>query len=220
MTRKTALLIGATGLIGNELLKILLKNDAYQKITVIVRNPLGMTDPKLEEIVTDFDELDEALINFHVDDVFSCLGTTIKKAKSQEVMYKIDVTYPLKIAQLTRKVGARQFLFVSSPYANAKSRTFYTRIKGELEDEVMKIDFNSITIFRPSLLLGKRQEFRLGEHTAGVLFTALSFLFVGPLKKFSGIQGKTVAKAMDKAAQMNQEGVTIYELDQIEELGS
>ncbi|WP_100407509.1 oxidoreductase [Bacillus solitudinis] len=219
MTEKMALIVGATGLVGKELITILLNQKEYKKVTALVRKPLGFTHPKLEEKIIDFDQLDEFVIPFRVDDVFSCLGTTIKKAKSQETMYKIDVTYSLAIAKLTKKVGAKQFLFISSPYANSKSSVFYTRMKGKLEEEVRKIDFDSISIFRPSLLLGKRQEFRLGEKMAEGVFSALSFLFIGPVKKFKGIQGKTVANAMFKAAQMNQGGVTIYSSDQIEELG-
>ncbi|MDE5414783.1 oxidoreductase [Alkalihalobacterium chitinilyticum] len=220
MKKKTALIVGATGLIGSELLQILLNQSEYKKVIAIVRKPLGFNHSKLEEKVIDFDRLDESIINFEVDDVFSCLGTTIKKAKSQEVMRKVDVTYPLTIARLTKKMGAKQFLFVSSLSANAQASNFYLRIKGELEEEVSKIDFDSVTIFRPSLLMGKRDEFRLGERTAEVFYKALSVCFIGPLKKFKAIQGTTVANAMFKAAQLNHKGVTIYPSDEIQELGS
>lgn len=219
MKQKTALIVGATGLIGSELLQVLLKKSEYKKVIAIVRKPLGINHPKLEEKVIDFDQLDESVINFEVDDVFSCLGTTIRKAKSQEVMRKVDVTYPLTIARLTRKMGAKQFLFVSSLSANAQSSNFYLRIKGELEEEVSQIDFDSVTIFRPSLLMGKRQEFRVGEKTAEVFYTALSVFFIGPLKKFKAIQGTTVANAMFKAAQLGHKGVNIYPSDKIEALG-
>ncbi|GAE26765.1 oxidoreductase [Halalkalibacter wakoensis JCM 9140] len=220
MTTKTALIVGATGLVGRELLIILLQRSEYKKVITLVRKPQGIYHEKLVEKVIDFDQLDENMIDYQIDDVFSCLGTTIKKAKSQEVMRKIDVMYPLMIAKLTQNIGAKQFLFVSAPTANSSSRIFYSRIKGELEDEVKKLDFHSVSIFRPSLLLGKREEFRLGEKTAELLYSAFSFLFIGPLKRAKAIQGHTVANAMFKSAQLAHNGVSIYESDQIEQLGT
>ncbi|MFA9456315.1 oxidoreductase [Halalkalibacter sp. AB-rgal2] len=217
---KTALIVGATGLVGRELLKMLLKQGNYDKVVAIVRRPLKIADQKLTEIVTDFDKLDESVIDFHVDDVFSCLGTTIKKAQSKDVMYRIDVTYPLRVAKLSRKAGAKKLLFVSAMGANAKSSIFYTRIKGELEGEVQKLGYDSIAIFRPSLLLGERAEFRFGEKTAEVMFRALSFLFVGPLRKVKGIEAKTIALAMYDVAQAEEKGIAIYQNDEIEKIGS
>ncbi|MCK0472240.1 oxidoreductase [Halalkalibacter sp. APA_J-10(15)] len=217
---KTALIVGATGLVGRELLKMLLKKGNYDKVVAIVRRPLKIADQKLTEIVTDFDKLDESVIDFHVDDVFSCIGTTIKKAQSKDVMYRIDVTYPLRVAKLSRKAGAKKLLFVSAMGANAKSSIFYTRIKGELEGEVQKLGYDSIAIFRPSLLLGERAEFRFGEKTAEVMFRALSFLFVGPLRKVKGIEAKTIALAMYDVAQAEEKGIAIYQNDEIEKIGS
>lgn len=219
MTNKTALIIGATGLIGNSLLHILLDRNEYSKVIALVRKPLEIKSSKLEALITDFSNLEELVFDSHVDDVFSCIGTTIKKAQSKEEMRKVDVIYPLSVAKLTKKLGAKQFLFVSSLQANAKSPIFYSRIKGELEDEIQDIGFHSVSIFRPSLLLGDRQEFRLGEKSAERFFSIFPFIFKGPLKKYKAIHSKTVATAMFKVAQKDLTGVMIYPNEQIEEIG-
>lgn len=220
MNKKTALILGATGLIGNELLTILLEKPEYNKVVALVRKPLGMTHSKLEEKVINFDHLNEDIFDRHIDDVYSCLGTTIKKAQSKEQMRTVDVLYPLTIAQLTKKIGAKQFLLVSSLNANAHSRIFYSKIKGELEEEIQKIGFESVSFFRPSLLLGKRKEFRLGEKSAEFLYSMLPFIFSGPLRPYKAIHSKTVAQAMFKVAQLKVDGVTIYPSNKIEELGA
>ncbi len=143
-----------------------------------------------------------------------------KKTQSKKAMRKVDVIYPLTIAKLTKKMGAKQFLFVSSLNANAQSPIFYSRIKGELENDVRKICFDSVSIFRPSLLLGNREEFRLGEKSAEVLFSVFPFIFVGPLKKYKAIQSITVAHAMFKVAQLNVKRVMLYPSEKIEEIGN
>ena len=216
---KTALIAGSTGLIGNELLRFLLNAKEYDQVTAIVRRPLEVKDYKLIERVVDFDRLDEYIDLFAVDDVFCCLGTTIKKAKTKEAMWKIDVDYPVKIARLSSLQGARQFLLVSSMNADPGSPIFYPKMKGKLEEEIKQIPFETTAIFRPSLLLGERAEFRLGERAAAAFFTKVPFLFAGPFKKYKAIEGRTVASAMYQVAQMDMPGLTVYRSEKIEEIG-
>lgn len=219
MAGKTALIAGSTGLIGNELLQFLLNAKEYDKVTAIVRRPLEIKHPKLDEKIVDFDHLEEYKESFAVDDVFCCLGTTIKKVKTKEAMWKIDVDYPVAIAKLASSQGAKKFLLVSSMNADPNSPIFYSKMKGKLEEAIIQIPYESTSIFRPSLLLGNRQEYRLGERVAAAIFTKVPFLFAGPLKKYKAIEGKTVASAMYRTAQGNKPGVTIYPSEQIQETG-
>ena len=173
----------------------------------------------LDEKIVDFDKLEEYKESFVVDDVFCCLGTTIKKAKTKEAMWKIDVDYPVAIAKLASSQGAKKFLLVSSMNADPNSPIFYSKMKGKLEEEIIQIPYESTSIFRPSLLLGNRQEYRLGERAAAAIFSKVPFLFAGPFKKYKAIEGKTVASAMYRAAQVNRPGVTIYPSEEIQEIG-
>lgn len=217
---KKALIVGSTGLVGNELLHILLEGEEYDQVIAMVRSPLQLNHTKLTEIVVDFDKLQNNPVCFAVDDVFCCLGTTIKKAKSKEAMYKVDVEYPLTIAQMAKDKSAKQFLLISSMGANPKSSVWYSRMKGSLEQELRKINYDSISILRPSLLLGNRKEFRLGERFSGVILKAVSPLFVGPLRKYRAIQARSVALAMYRAAQMSTSGATVYPSDKLESLAT
>lgn len=211
MAGKTALIAGATGLVGNELLHFLLNATEYEKVIAIVRRPLELSHPKLVETIVDFDQLEKFRENFIADDVFCCLGTTIKKAKTKEAMWKIDVEYPVEVARLASEQGASKLLLISSMNANSNSSVWYSKMKGMLEEEISKIPFETIAIFRPSLLLGDRKEFRLGEKIAAATITKTSFLFKGPLKKYKAIQAKTVASTMYKKAQETKPGISIYE---------
>lgn len=218
MGGKTALIAGASGLIGGELLHFLLDGDQYDKVIAIVRRPLGINHPKLEEIIVDFENLFNYRNYFKVDDVFCCLGTTIKKAKTKETMLRVDVDYPLILARLAKEMGAKQFLVISSIGANRNSFIWYTRMKGLLEEQLKEVGFSSLHILRPSLLLGKRAEFRLIESVGVFLSSKLSFAFIGPLKKYKAISEKSVAFAMYKIAQSNKKGVNIYLSNEIEKI--
>jgi uncharacterized protein YbjT (DUF2867 family) len=216
---KTALIAGATGLIGKELLQFLINGNEYDKVVAVVRRSVEISHPKLEERIVDFDHLDQYNEIFAVDDVFCALGTTIKKAKTKEAMWKIDVDYPVAIARLASSQGAKKFLLVSSMNANPDSPIFYSKMKGKLEEEIKQISFETTAIFRPSLLLGERNEFRLGESTAAAIFTKMPFLFKGPFKKYKAIEGRTVASAMYQAAQKDAPGLTVYPSERIQEMG-
>ncbi|UOY92045.1 oxidoreductase [Ectobacillus sp. JY-23] len=209
--KRTALLLGASGLVGSELLQILLASEFYQKITVLVRRKLHINHPKLVQIEIDFERMQEYGAHFEVDDVFSCLGTTIKKAKTQENFKKIDYGYTLAAGNLAKQYKAKQFLVISSINADASASVFYSRVKGETEEDLKKLHLPSLHIFRPSLLLGDRQEFRLGEKIAEKISTALPFLFKGPLRKYKPVHAKDVAGSMYKAALTEKNGIHTYE---------
>lgn len=215
LKKKTALIVGATGLIGNELVRILLQSEDYKEVIVVCRRTLHMSNPKLTEVLVDFEELADNTDSLIADDVFCCLGTTMKKAKSKEAMYKVDVEYPLTIANLAHANGAKQFLVISAMNANPDSVFSYSKMKGELEQKLTRIPYESTAILRPSLLLGKRPDFRLGERAAGVIANAIPFIFVGPLKKYEAIEAEDVALAMNNIAQLNKQGVTIYRSEQL-----
>jgi uncharacterized protein YbjT (DUF2867 family) len=213
---KTALIVGSSGLVGSELLQLLLQGEEYERITALVRTPLNFSDPKLTEVIIDFDKLKDYQDYFHVDDVFSCLGTTIKKAKTKEVMKKIDVDYSLNVAKLASKCGAKSFSIISSMSASPNSFFWYSRMKGKLEEELRQIPFHTTSIFRPSLLLGNRQEFRFLENLSGKMLKSLSFLFIGPLQKYKAIEAKIVAKGMYNIAQHYKKGIAVYPSEKIE----
>ncbi len=215
---RTALIVGATGLIGKACLYHLLDNPAYTKVIAVVRKPLAVKNHKLEQLVVDFDKLKEYQQALIADDVYCCLGTTIKVAGSQEQFRKVDFDYPYQVAGLALKNGAEQFLLVSAMGADAASSIFYNRVKGELEKAISALGYPYFKVFRPSLLLGHRTEFRAGEQIAKVFMKGLQFLFVGPLKKYKAIEGATVAQAMVAAALLNKRGEVIYQNDQLFEL--
>ena len=209
MARRTALLAGATGLVGSHLLRLLLADETYQKVTILGRRGLPLTSPKLQQRLIDFDHLAD-LDAPKVDDVFCCLGTTIKKAGSQEAFRKVDLGYVEALARVAARAGAKQFLLVSAIGANSKSRVFYSRVKGETEAAVQAVGFAGTHIFRPSLLLGDRAESRPAERLGIVVGRAVAFAFVGSLRKYRPIAAATVAAAIVRAARKARPGVHVY----------
>ena len=216
--KKTALILGATGLIGKELVKIISENEQYDKILLLVRKSFEINNERCEIQIVNFDELHEYSELFQVNDVFCCLGTTIKKAKTKEAFRKVDYEYPVEAAKLAKKNGVEKFLIVSAMGADANSRIFYNRVKGELEETLKKLNLPSLQIFRPSLLLGNREEFRLGEKIAEKASGFLNFIMIGPLRPYRGIQAKKVADAMVVIAQSNKKGTVIYPSNEIDRM--
>ena len=193
------LLAGATGLVGRECLDLILADPAFAHVTAIVRRPLPPQAgfQKLTRVTIDFDRLGEHPAIFYVDQIFCALGTTMRKAGSQSAFRRVDFEYPLRIAELGLARGAGHFLLISSMGADSRSPVFYNRVKGELEDAITKLGYRSLTIVRPSLLLGDRVEWRLGEEVAQ------RFGFLMP-SRFRPIPVRTVARALVRAA---REGV-------------
>ncbi len=215
---RSALLLGATGLVGGHCLQTLLQDEAYEKIIAFVRKPLTLSHPKLEQCLVDFEQLERYATRTRAQDVFCCLGTTIKKAGSQAAFRKVDFEYPDQIAQLAVRNGAQQFLLVSALGANAASTIFYNRVKGEVEAAIATLPFHALHIFRPSLLLGERQEVRRGERVGEYIFKATSFLWRGPLRTYRPISARAVAAAMAHLAKQEQAGVHIHESLEIQTL--
>jgi len=212
---KTALIVGATGLIGGHLTRKILNLPTYSKIKVLVRKPLDFQHPKLEQIIINFDNFDKLLLV--ADDVFCCLGTTMKQAGSKEAFYKVDFTYPFEIAKAALQNGAKQFLIVTAMGAEAKSMFYYNRVKGEIEKTLTDLNFPTLLIFRPSLLLGERKDSRAGEGFATIIMKAFDFLTP---KKYKAIKGETVANAMLDLAQKGIIGKQIFESGEMQAFSS
>lgn len=215
--QKTALIAGASGLVGSQLLTLLLASDRYAKVIAVGRRPVPQVHPKLEQRVLEFDQLEQHTLALIADDVYCCLGTTIRQAGSQKAFYKVDYLYVVKLAALTAGNFAAQFLVVSAMGADASSRIYYNQVKGEMEDAVRKTPFRAIHFFRPSLLLGNRTEKRFGEQIGAVLLGILRPLLRGPLRKYQPIEAATVARAMLRAAGEDGGGVRVHLSDEIAE---
>jgi len=217
---RIAMVLGATGLVGKEVVKGLLQGESWDEVRVLVRRPLNLEHPKLKQSVIDWEQLEQHGSLFSgVTAVFCCLGTTIKKAGSQANFARVDLDYPLQAAAMATEKEVKQFLTVSSIGANPGSRAFYSRTKGRMEEGLKTLDFQGLHIFRPSLLLGDRAEFRLGERVAAKLMKGLDFLMVGKGAKYRAIQARTVAKAMINIALAGTRGMHIYSNEVIHVLG-
>jgi uncharacterized protein YbjT (DUF2867 family) len=217
---KTALVAGATGLIGSYVLKSLLESSSYDRVIVLTRKPLSLNHPKLEEIMVTLDTMAEGVSSLKADDWFCTLGTTIKQAGSQEAFRQVDYEYPLLLGQQAADTYAQQFLIVTAFGSSASSSIFYSRVKGQLERELRALSLPILHLFRPSLLLGDREVKRGGERVAAVLMKGLNPLLVGPLRKYRAIQAEKVAAAMVREANRSHErGVQVYEGDRILQAG-
>ena len=214
---KTALLAGSTGLIGRQLLQLLLDNPRYSVVKALTRTKLDITHPKLVEIKVDYSKLEEVRSQLKADDVYCCLGTTMAKAKTQKKFREIDFVYPLSLATIVKELGAKQFLLVSALGASPRSSVYYNRVKGELEEAITKIDFEATHIFRPSLLLGLREEKRAGEDAAKIVYKVFWFLIPD---KYKAIEAIKVAKAMEYYAAREQKGDFKHESREMQNLPS
>jgi len=212
---KTALLIGATGLVGQQVLQNLLSSEDYGEVKILTRRDTGIRHQKLNEIFFNFDNPDASLVK--ADDIYCCLGTTIKKAGSEESFKKVDFLYPLQIGRLAKLNGSTKYLLVSSMGADAKSMIFYNRVKGEIERELTDLHFETLHILRPSLLLGDRGETRTGEKIGEILSKILNPIMVGPLKKYAAIESSKVAKGMVKLAQLPNKGTFIHDSAELQQ---
>lgn len=220
MMAKTAIIIGASGLVGNEVLTLLLSDDRFDKVNVFVRKPLLIKHPKLEQHVIDFDLIYKFTDLVKGDVVFCCLGTTIKTAGSKEEFKKVDYAYPLAFAKIAKQNGINKFIIISSIGANSNTSNFYLKVKGDIENELEKLKFTSLVIVRPSMLLGDRKEFRVGESIGKIVMKLVSMLFIGNFKKYKAIEASTVAKAMITLSVSNTTDVSVIQSDTLMEMGS
>ncbi len=214
-TNRIALVAGVTGLVGNECLRLLSNDAPVAEVRALVRHPLApeTLGPRTREYITDFDELHNHQDWFQVHWVFCALGTTMRKAGSREAFRRVDYEYPLAIARLALSRGANHFLLVSAIGANPRSPFFYNRIKGELEEAVGALGYRSLTIARPSLLLGERQEWRFGEEVAKRLGWILP-------SRWRPVHASQVAAALVQSAHASLPGVQILENEALRSLRS
>lgn len=201
MDKKTAIIAGASGLTGSYLLRFLLENDTYERVIALVRKPMDLEHPKLEQKVFDFDRPRQE--DLKADHVYIALGTTIKKAGSKEAFRKVDYEYPLQIARIAYEAGAKRLAVVSAVGANARSVFFYNRVKGEMEEKMLDIPCEGLFIARPSMLLGARKEFRLGEEMGKAVMKGIRFLLPA---NYKAVHASQVAAAMIDRVNSGQEG--------------
>ena len=214
---KTALLFGASGLVGSHLLNQLISNNNYSKIKLFVRSSIDISDPKIEIIQTDFNNLENHREDIKGDDCFFCIGTTKKNSPDKNEYKRVELEVPKQIAQIAKSNFVNSFVFVSSGYADPKSSGDYLKFKGEVEEELKKLNFPKLGVMRPSFLLGDRKEKRVGEKIGIFIFKLISPLLLGPLKKMKPIHSEIVARSMIKVANEDLQKNT-FESNEIMEL--
>ena len=215
MEMRSAIIVGATGLVGSHLVRLLCESEEYISVTALTRRKLDYEHEKLVERIVNFDELAESDFDF-AHEVFCCLGTTIKKAGTKEQFEKVDVEYPLHVASLAKKRGIGHFIVISAMGANEKSFAYYNRVKGKLEKELIDLELPQLSIVRPSLLVGDRKEFRLGEKAGEVVLNVVNPLLIGPMKKARSIEASQVALAMKVIALHGEkQKVSIYNSEEL-----
>ena len=214
---KTAIVFGYTGLIGGHLVNQLIQDNYYNKVKVFVRSQTSINNEKVEVINIDFNNLGNHKTEITGDDCFFCIGTTKQNSPDKNDYQKVELDIPKEIAQIAKANSVKSFIFISSIYANPNSSGNYVKFKGLVEEELKRLNFSKLGILRPSFLMGKRKENRVGEKIGILTFRVLSPLLFGPFKKMRPISSENVAKAMIKIANSNLEK-TVYESNEIVEL--
>ena len=214
---KTALVFGSSGLVGSHLVRLMNKNSNYEKIKLFVRSTSEIKTSKIEIINTDFKNLSNHKEDINGDDCFFCIGTTKKNTPDKDEYRRIEYDIPVEIAKIAKSNSINSFFYVSSGFANPKSSGAYLKNKGQVEEELIKLNFSILGIMRPSFLVGNRKEKRPGEEVGIFFFKIFSPLLLGPLKKMRPIQSEKVAKVMIKVANENLKK-TIFESNEIAEL--
>lgn len=208
---KTALVVGATGLVGNLVVDKLVNDSTFSSIVILTRKSLGKSNPKIKEVLVDFDQLDQHTDAIKADCIFCCLGTTIKKAGSQEAFKKVDYEYPLRVAEIAKQNGATTYVLISALGASENSIVFYNRVKGAIQKAIQKISFETFHILQPSLIIGERNEKRLGEGIAQKLSPLLDTIMVGGLSKYKSITAEQIATAMVHYSKLSDKGMYIHD---------
>ncbi|MCU0471805.1 MAG: NAD(P)H-binding protein [Bacteroidales bacterium] len=217
MGSKTAIVFGATGLVGNLLLEELINCGNYKAIRIFVRQTTDVSEPSVEEIITDFSLPESFLSKIEGNDLFICTGTTIRKAGSVANVEKIDRDLPAVVAEAAHKNGVKKIAVVSSIGADTNSKNYYLRIKGEMEENILKMGFEKTVIVRPSILLGERKEIRAGEIVGKAVMKAIQPVFTGKFRKYRPIHGRDVAKAMISLLE-KEAGKNIFESDELKKI--
>lgn len=217
---KTALIYGSSGLVGSKLLAQLLANDHYGKVKVFVRKPLPVDHSKLEQVIIDFDDADNIRHKAKGDEVYICLGTTMAKAGSKEAFYKVDHDFVVRAATSAAANGVPKLCLISSMGADVHAWVYYSKVKGEVEQEISRLPFEAIHIVRPSLLLGDRKEQRSGEKLGILISKAVTFIFIGPLAKYKPIEDETVARSMISYMESQSTGVHIHFSDDLQKFAN
>lgn len=215
---KKAILFGASGFIGSYLLDELLRSNEYEQVTIVVRRPLGLEHPKLTTLIGDLDTLTGMKEKLRADEIFIALGTTNNNTPDKKEYYRIDHDYPLQAAAYVRSNGGSSVFVVSAVGANAESRIFYVRTKGEMERDIIGLNFDHTHIFRPSMLMGSRKENRPLERALLRIWPVINSLLFGPLSKYRGIEGKDVARAMVHSAKNQTEKIKIYNYKEMKDM--
>jgi uncharacterized protein YbjT (DUF2867 family) len=218
LLKNKAVLAGASGLIGSNLLQILLHRDYYDEVVILVRQLLPVKHIKLTQIEVDFDHLDKHAGSITGHAIFCCLGSTQKKTPDLAVYRKIDHDYPLSLAQIALKNGVDQYHLVSALGADASASNFYTKMKGETETDIKDTGLPCLHIYRPALLTGHRNEYRPAERIFGAIMKVIDPLLIGGLKKYRSIPAATVASAMYNQSMNSESGVFMHPSDEIKKL--
>jgi len=220
MNKLTAVVLGASGLTGNLLLQELLKDNDFKTVRILVRRNVDINHPKLQQEIVNFNDIDDYTKKFGEGDViFSCIGTTQKKVKGDENLYKkIDFDIPIDAARIGISKNFKKFLIVSAIGANEKSVNFYLRLKGRTENALKEFPFVSIGIFQPSIISGNRIENRMVEKIAQAIMGLISFSFFGPLEKYKAIGANNIARAMINESKQKNSGVHYYRYNEMMEL--
>ena len=213
-----AIIAGASGLIGSNLLNILLDQPQYNEVLIIVRKELPIQNEKLKQLIVDFDKLDNYADAITGHAIFSCLGTTNAQTPDKDQYKKIDHDYPLHLARLAKQNGVEQFHVVTAIGADKTSSTFYLKLKGELEEDLKQVGLPTLHIYQPSMLVGRTDGSRFGEKALVTLFKLINPLMVGGLKKYRSIEGHTVARAMFKKSLDAAPGTFTYTSDKIQSI--
>lgn len=216
--QKAALVIGGTGVVGKLLIQQLLQDERYHTVWSLVRTATTLHHPKLKEVVSDFANISAYYPNEEIADVYCAIGTTIKKAKTQQAMYDVDVKIPLATVKVAKTQGLQHFVIVSAAGANAQSLIFYSRMKGELEQQLLSSNLPKLTIVRPPLIVDVRAESRFAEAISSKVVRNLQGIIPPSIRPKLGVYAMTIAKAMVNATAMDCRRVTIYEARDIEKI--
>ena len=214
---KTALIFGSSGLIGNELFKTILLNNSYDKIKVFVRSIPEVNNPKVEIIKTDFFNLEQYKDKIIGDDCFFCIGTTKKDTPDKEEYRRVEYNIPVNVAKIAKANSVKSFYYVSSIGANPNASSNYLKNKGQVEEELKNLNFSKLAIIRPSLLIGNRKSFRLGEVIFTPVMNTLTLFAFGSLKKYKPIKIQNVVKAILHISKNVSEKI-VFESDELERI--